>query len=145
MAIRNGRIIILECQGNQDGPKFLDGRVGDGTVGLAPITGGGFTGTKWLVTYASEQDSMFFQCAADLSNPKYLDARVGDGTVGLAPNTNPPFFGTKWKVQDLGNYIVTLEFSGKFLDGRTFNGTVGLAPQTGGGFTGTKWKFSYAD
>jgi hypothetical protein len=44
-----GDLVILECLGDnaeKDGTRYLDGRTGDGTVGLAAKTGGRFTGTK---------------------------------------------------------------------------------------------------
>jgi hypothetical protein len=37
----------LKNRGAIDGPPWLDGRTDNGTVGLAPTTGGGFTGTRW--------------------------------------------------------------------------------------------------
>jgi hypothetical protein len=42
-------VVTLACRGdfhNRD-HIFLDGRTRDGSVGLAPSTNGGFTGTKW--------------------------------------------------------------------------------------------------
>jgi hypothetical protein len=39
----------LQCLGEIDGPRFLDGRTMDGTVGLAPNTEPPFTGTVWDV------------------------------------------------------------------------------------------------
>ncbi|MCC5642551.1 hypothetical protein LC607_06210 [Nostoc sp. CHAB 5824] len=44
--LANGRA-AFECLGNIPGPKFLDGRTADGTVGLAPDTGENFSGTRW--------------------------------------------------------------------------------------------------
>jgi hypothetical protein len=39
----------LKCLGDIDGPRWLDGRTADGTVGVAPTTEPPFTGTKWEV------------------------------------------------------------------------------------------------
>jgi hypothetical protein len=39
----------LKCMGNIEGPRWLDGRTGNGTVGLAKTTDPPFTGTKWEV------------------------------------------------------------------------------------------------
>jgi hypothetical protein len=41
---------FLKCLGDIEGPPWLDGRTGDGTVGLAPNTDPPYTGTKWEVT-----------------------------------------------------------------------------------------------
>jgi hypothetical protein len=41
--------ILLRCLGHLDGPEWLDGRTADGGVGLAPHTGGVYTGTVWQV------------------------------------------------------------------------------------------------
>jgi len=45
----NPNIVALKCLGNIEGPRWLDGRSKDGTVGLAPRTDPPFTGTKWEV------------------------------------------------------------------------------------------------
>ncbi|WP_414582282.1 hypothetical protein [Scytonema sp. PCC 10023] len=42
----------MENQGNINGPRWLDGRTADGTVGLAPTKDEPFTGTKWRVNLA---------------------------------------------------------------------------------------------
>ncbi|MER8188520.1 hypothetical protein [Kitasatospora sp. NPDC094015] len=41
--------VVLTCLGNVKGPRLLDGRTGNGTVGLAPTTEAPFTGTRWQV------------------------------------------------------------------------------------------------
>ena len=41
--------VTLECLGHLFGNRWLDGRPAEGTVGLAPRTDGGFTGTRWLL------------------------------------------------------------------------------------------------
>jgi hypothetical protein len=46
---RHPHIVALKCLGDINGPRWLDGRTADDTVGLAPITGPPFTGTKWEV------------------------------------------------------------------------------------------------
>lgn len=42
------RRLAFMCLGDIEGPRFLDGRTGDGTVGLAPSIDG-FSGTRWKV------------------------------------------------------------------------------------------------
>jgi hypothetical protein len=48
-AARVGDGFTLECLGDLEGPRFLDGRTHDGTVALAPNTQPPFTGTLWKV------------------------------------------------------------------------------------------------
>jgi hypothetical protein len=133
--------VYLKCLGNVPGPRYLDGRTADGTVGLAPNTG--FTGTKWNLQKLND-GTYIVQCLGNLPGPKFLDGRTGTGTVGLA-TTTAGFSGTRWQLLNLGNGEYALECLGnvegpRFLDGRTGNGSVGLAPESGGGFTGTKWQ-----
>jgi len=45
----NPNIVALKCLGDIEGPRWLDGRTADGTVGLASTTEPPFTGTKWEV------------------------------------------------------------------------------------------------
>ena len=47
----NPNIVALECLGNIPGPRWLDGRTGDGSVGLAASTSPPFSGTRWEVAY----------------------------------------------------------------------------------------------
>ena len=47
--LKPGNNVALKCLGNINGPRWLDGRTGNGTVGLAPRTDPPFTGTKWEV------------------------------------------------------------------------------------------------
>lgn len=46
---KNPNVVFLQCRGHIDGPRWLDGRTQDGSVGLAPNTEPPFTGTKWEV------------------------------------------------------------------------------------------------
>lgn len=39
----------LECQGDLDGRRFLDGLTQSNQVQLAPHTSGGYTGTRWII------------------------------------------------------------------------------------------------
>jgi hypothetical protein len=47
--LAHGNEIALRCLGDRPGPRYLDGRTHDGTVGLAPTTNAPFTGTRWEV------------------------------------------------------------------------------------------------
>ena len=144
--LRAGNDISLRCLGEVNGPRFLDGRTGDGSVGLAPATGGHFTGTKWRVWAGGNQ--ILLRCAGAVEGPRWLDGRTADGTVGLAPGNTAPFSGTHWRVLPLdpaNENIVALQCLGaiqgpRWLDGRTGNATVGLAANTNPPFSGTHWE-----
>lgn len=51
--IENGTYTIRSL-GDIPGPPYLDGRTGNGTVGLAPGFAGGFTGARWSITRTGE-------------------------------------------------------------------------------------------
>ncbi len=139
-----GNSIALKCLGNIDGPRFLNGLTGNGTVSLAPNTDAPFTGAHWLAISGPVPGQVIFKCLGNVDGPRFLDGRTGDGSVGLAPNTDAPFTGTRWEVTDGGQTGTVLKCLGdvdgpRFLDGRTGNATVGLAPGTAPPFTGTHW------
>jgi hypothetical protein len=144
-AINNGDTVHLICLGNVPGPTFLDGRTGDGSVGLAPETQDQFTGTRWRVA-DDGAGNLAVRCLGDVDGPRMLDGRTGDGTVGLAPATDGVFTGAHWHLVPLGDdSTFALQCLGvidgpRMLDGRTGDGTVGLAPETGDQFTGTHWR-----
>jgi len=161
MPIIQGEIVIitLQCLGQIEGNRFLDGRTADGTVGLAP-TGSDvkhFSGAQWQVFPQNDVDIIELKCQGSIKNPnfQFLEGRTRDGTVALAPGTGGEFTGrTRWKVTEITpggtsrKGTITLECIGdfknpqfRFLDGRTQDSTVGLAPETGGHFTGTHWHF----
>ncbi len=84
--------ITLECLGDKPGPRYLDGRTHNGTVGLAPHTNPPYTGTRWRVHYlkpsADNQqywiyDHIFLYCeGTGPGDYRYLDGRTHNGTVG---------------------------------------------------------------
>src|SRR4051794_27688440 len=75
--------VFLESLGRVEGPRFLDGRTHNGTVGLAPNTAGGFTGTRWSLL--NLDDGTFnLECLGAVEGPRFLDGRTHNGTVGLA-------------------------------------------------------------
>ena len=88
----------FKCLGTsipRDAAAYLDGRTGDGSVGLAPNTDPPYTGTHWQLN--QDSDGFFtIVCKGNLPGNRYLDGRTGDGSVGLAPNTNLPYTGTRW-------------------------------------------------
>jgi hypothetical protein len=141
-----GNNISLRCLGNLPGSRYLDGRTGDGTVGLAPSLTPNYSGTKWRVYRAGEGVALF--CLGNFQGPRWLDGRTADGTVALAPGTKKPYTGTRWQVVQIDSNnpnIVALRCLGdiegpRWLDGRTANGSVGLASTTAPPFTGTKWE-----
>jgi len=156
-SLQNGAEVNLFCLGHIDGPRWLDGRTHNGSVGLAPGRGGPFTGTRWRVERPNPGDRTLITlfCLGHLDGPRWLDGRTHDGSVGLAPDTGGPFVGTRWRIgnpdgeQD-ASIVNILCVAGspdglRWLDGRTHDGSVGLAPDRGNPFTGTRWQLSLAD
>jgi hypothetical protein len=104
--IGHNEIITLKCLGDKPGPRYLDGRTQNGTVGLAPNTNPPFTGTKWRVEYVDPSagvdkdwvyNHIFLRCeGTGPGDARYLDGRTDAGDVVLSPNTNNPFTGTRW-------------------------------------------------
>ena len=147
---QNNSRITLECLGTIPGNKFLDGHTKDGTVGLAPTTGGPFTGTFWRAHSAGGRFWRLENLGKIPGPAVWLDGRTENTSVGLAPHTNPPFTGATWEIIELsqasvGQGTYTLRALGdkpgpQFLDCHTADGTVGLAPNTNvPPFTGTRW------
>jgi hypothetical protein len=100
--LRTGEYIALVSLGNLPGPDVLDGRTGDGTVGLAPSTDNPYSGTRWKVFEVSDGIVTLENQGANPSEDyQFLDGRTGDGTVGLAPSTDPQYSGTQWRVFNL--------------------------------------------
>jgi hypothetical protein len=92
-----GDTVSLICLGTIPGARFLDGRTGNGTVGLAPNNDVPFTGARWQVVDGGG-GSFVLRCLGNIEGPRFLDGRTGDGSAGLAPSTDPPFSGTHWGV-----------------------------------------------
>jgi hypothetical protein len=145
--LSHGNQISLSCLGDRPGPRFLDGRTENGTIGLAPKLAAPFTGTKWRVIRNGQGD-LWLQCRGHIEGPRWLDGRTHNGTVGLAPTNHKPYTGTRWKVvplDDTNPNIIALQCLGdikgsRWLDGRTHDGTVWLAPKMEAPFTGTRWQ-----
>ncbi len=142
-----GSVIALECMGNIQGARWLDGRTGNGTVGLAPRRDGPFTGTRWQV-FEVDSGVYALKSLGNANGPRWLDGRTGNGTVGLALETGRQFSGTRWEIFEISSGILALKCLGnvngpRWLDGRTGSGTVGLAPNTptpDGRFSGATWR-----
>jgi hypothetical protein len=145
--LKAGNNVSLKCLGDIPGPRYLDGRTANGTVGLAPNLSPKFSGTMWRVVGAGE-GVVELKCLGNIEGPRWLNGRTASGTAGLAPNTFRPFTGTRWQVVQIDDHnpnIVALKCLGdikgpRMLDGRTASGTVGLASTTEPPFTGTKWE-----
>ena len=126
--LSGGNNVSLRCLGSRTGG-FLDGRTGDGSVGLAPSLTPQFSGTKWHVFSGGGRVSL--KCMGSIEGNRFLVGRTKEGSVGLAPNFNPP--STRWKVfpVDPNNPdIVSLSCLGEVPDlllaAHPENGTVGL-------------------
>ncbi len=92
--------IFLQCLGDIEGSRFLDGRTQNGTVGLAPNTAAPFTGTRWQVIDAASDEVELVCLGASTagSNVRFLNGNVGPGTLGLVNFGGLP--GTRWRVVD---------------------------------------------
>lgn len=95
----DGAILSFTCLGSiRTRTVYLDGHTTDGTVGLAPSRGGGFTGTAWR-TIRLGRGVVALACLGDIDGPRWLDGRTREATVGLAPHTDEPYSGTAWRWQ----------------------------------------------
>jgi hypothetical protein len=140
--LKPGDLVILECLSQKEGNRYLDGRTKDGTVGLAPKTGRGFTGTKWKVVKL-DKGELGFECQGNIKGDRWLDGRTGDESVGLAPKTGGRFTGTRWKLHNRGDGKIQLECLGeiegpRWLHGVTGDATVRLTDDNK--TSGTFWK-----
>jgi hypothetical protein len=91
---------ILECLGEAQGPRFLDGHTADASVHLAPHTNAPFSGTRWLRTDLSDGNFTTLRCmGTGLGDRRFLDGNTGQATVAMAPNAELPFTGTHWKLE----------------------------------------------
>ena len=89
----------LMCLGPVKGPRWLEGRSGDGTVGLAADTNGGHSGTHWMLVDLGE-GAYGLVCPGYGVRACVLEGISGDGTVGLAPNIRGGDPGTHWADYD---------------------------------------------
>lgn len=143
---KSGDIVSLKALGHSEGPRWLDGITGKGTVELASSTEEGYAGTKWqLVDLGGGIYGLM--CLGHIDGPRWLDGRSGDGTVGLAPSTDGGNTGTHWLLVDQGGGAYGLVCLGYgegpcVLEGITGNGTVGLAPNLEEDYTGTHWQIT---
>ncbi|MDZ8222656.1 hypothetical protein [Nostoc sp. ChiVER01] len=145
--ITNG-IYTIRSLGTTPGPDYLDGRTGNGMVGLAPTFTGGFTGARWQIVKRGSYYTI--RSCGTTPGPDYLDGRTANGTVGLAPTYTGGFTGATWSIIFTGTYFV-IRSNGIiipryiYLDGRTANGTVGLIIPPSSferGFTGARWSIT---
>lgn len=139
-------MVTLECLSHLSGPRFLDGRVADGSVGLAPHTGEPFSGTWWAVVRLAP-NVVKFRCMTQVQGPRFLDGRPTHGEVRMRPMLASPPSGEWWSFVEQADGSVTLQSLSKstnpnhrFLDGRTQDASVGLAPHTSSPFSGTHWR-----
>jgi hypothetical protein len=145
MTLQAGDVVTLKCLGanaDVDGFHFLDGQTMAGTVGLAPRTGGQFTGTRWKVFSASE-GIYSLECEGSAQGKRWLDGLTATSGVQLADQAGSNFTGTRWRVHPLGDSVVQLECKGdlpgpRWLDGITAGGKVRLTSNNQ--LSGTRWE-----
>lgn len=142
-------MVSLESLGDLAGPRFLAGRLSDGTVHLAEHEDPSPADTKWAVTRLAD-NVVKFRCMDHGQGARFLDGRPGTGTVGLRPMLAAPPSGEWWAFAEESDGVVTLECLSKvqnpaarFLNGRTLEGAVGLAPHTSAPFSGTHWRVRF--
>jgi hypothetical protein len=96
----SGPGVFLQCLGDVDGPRYLDGRTVDGTVGLAPDTKPPFTGTRWEVVDSGIDGTVHLFCRGDRTdglNARFLAANSLTGTVRMAQDLSDA---TSWAIVD---------------------------------------------
>jgi len=71
-------IVSLISLGSVAGPRYLDGRTADGTVGLAPNADVPFTGATWQLSDGGG-GSFTLKCLGAIDGPRFLDGRTADG------------------------------------------------------------------
>jgi hypothetical protein len=146
--LQHGHIVSLRCLSTEPGQaRLLDGRTGNGTVGLAPHTDPPFTGTWWKVLQAGNFFTL--QCLGKIPGAgRWLDGRIADNTVGLAPTRQiPPFTGTRWEVHSMpgDGEVVALRCAaapqdGGWLEGRIGEGAVRILPTVKRPFDSISWE-----
>lgn len=145
----HGHFVSLRCLSRERGQaRFLDGRTGDGSVGLAPHTRQPFTGTKWKVRRVRD-GVIALECQGTIpGSNRWLDGRIADGSVALAPTVQNPFTGTRWEVAPIeggGGSIVALRCTAAgneagWLEGRIGAGAVRLAATATQPFDTISWE-----
>ena len=149
LPFENHQYITLKCQAVGEGPRFLDGRTHNGSVGLAPHTNPPFTGTKWEVIFVpGKTNQINLYCRGTTPGNRWLDGVTQEGRVALAPTRAGAFTGTYWEAVLVSGTTdqIALKCLGTGAEGNRWlighgDATVGLAPQ-GGQVPGTKWKVS---
>jgi hypothetical protein len=142
--ILHNAIYQFKCLGLIEGRRWLDGRTTERTVGLAPETGGSFSGTRWRAL--EEMEGVFtFRCLGDIEGNRWLDGRTSDGSVGLAPDAGPQYSGTLWQLCRVRDGVYVFRCLGdvdgpRLLDGRTTDATVGLMWHSAPSITGILWQ-----
>jgi hypothetical protein len=101
----NGQI-SLQCLGEAGGSTYLDGRTGDGTVGLIPQLDAQHSGAIWREVVTGPNISIL-QCMGNIPGPPYLNGNTRQGKVDLAPRTDNPFTGTRWLVEHETLFAIT--------------------------------------
>jgi hypothetical protein len=95
--------VALECLGHIDGPRFLDGRTEDGTVGLASSTDEPFSGTRWEVADTDQPGVVTLRCLGESTkglNARFLSADSLRGTLSLVGEDRGDSSTTRWFIAD---------------------------------------------
>jgi hypothetical protein len=141
-----GDVITLRSLWVGTGPRYLDGRTHNNSVGLAPHTNPPFTGTRWEVYAGKTANQISLYCKGTAAGNRWLDGLTAEGAVQLAPTRAGVFSGTYWQADLVSGKTdeITLKCLGTGAEGNRYligrgDGSVGLAPQ-GGQVPGTRWR-----
>ena len=96
------RIYWLECQGNKEGARFLNGIPSEKKVNLLNYIKDKRVGIKWKVESVSDDLKTFkFICCSSQEEPHYLngDTTNDNDKVNLVDLNNNSRSGTRWKVK----------------------------------------------
>lgn len=85
-------MVSLESLGDLAGPRFLAGRLSDGTVHLAEHEDPSPADTKWAVTRLAD-NVVKFRCMDHGQGARFLDGRPGTGTVRSQADAGGPAVG----------------------------------------------------
>jgi hypothetical protein len=90
-------VVLLRCLSQPDGPRWLDGRTLDGTVGLAPVTTGIYTGTRWQIS-CEISNAVALRCLGIRDGPRWLCGKPATNRLKLVYNDGLYDTETMWQV-----------------------------------------------
>ncbi len=101
-ATSGASVVTLQCQGNIEGNRVLDGNTVDGGVYLSPANvsvNERFSGTRWEVLRDVDRNgtnATALRCLGTVPGYEYLDGNTIDGTLRLQNTLDSGFSGARW-------------------------------------------------